>query len=336
MIALTSNHTSPRLLDAFANWIRPDEQTVKNIEKQADDIRKAMKARLEAEGIVVQSTPWSGSHKKKTNIRRFRRDGQTVVEGHDVDLPFILRPTMRDGKEVKTPLDKFFQIVKLEFPSNPPVRKKSSIYVEFKSTKLGYDLVPLLAVRGDDLTQILIRSDGELRKTSIQRHIDFVTKRSGTSNAKGVQFNDCVRLVKWLRDLRQFEKPTAREIPTFLLELLCGYAYDHCSVQKTFPGTLWQWFGFIGTVIRKRQRVSFGDGKPASSVRYEWEVLDSAIAENNVVAKWKKDQIDELAAWFDKLHQAMNEIIGADIAKNETLVKQKLVLLFGEPMKAMR
>lgn len=337
MVALNSKHASPRLVTAFVEWIRPDNQTVKNIEEQADQIRKKINARAAADGLVVQSTPWSGSFKKKTGIRRVRKDGQTIVEGHDVDLPFILRPTTRDGKEVTTPLDKFAHYVKLEFPSNPVTRKKSSIYVEFKSTKLGYDLVPLLAVPGDDLSQVVIRSDGERRKTSIQKHIDFVTTRSGTSNGKGVQFNDCVRLVKWLRDVRQFEKPTAREIPTFLLELLCGYAYDQCSVQKTFPETLASWFAHIGTVVRKRQRVSFGASSwGPSSVRAEWEVFDSAIAENNVVAKWKKDQIDELATWFEKLHQGMNEIIGLDIAGNDVLVKQKLVALFGDSMKQMR
>jgi Second Messenger Oligonucleotide or Dinucleotide Synthetase domain len=337
MVALTANHTSPRLLSAFVEWIRPDAQATQNIEVQAELIRKALKVRAEAEGLVVQSTPWSGSFKKKTGIRRLRRDGQTIVEGHDVDLPFILRPTTKDGKEVKTPLEMFARYAELEYPSNPRTRKRSSIHVEFKNTKIGYDLVPLLATPGNDLCQTLIRSDGERRKTSIQKHIEFVTTRSGSSNAKGVQFNDCVRLVKWLRDLRQFEKPTARRISTFLLEILCGYAYDQCSVQKTFPGTLASWFGFIGQVIRKRQRVSFGTPNTSpSSGRTEWQVFEPAFSEINIVGLWKKDQIDELAAWFEKLHQAMNEIIGADIAKNETLVKQKLVQLFGESMKAMR
>jgi Second Messenger Oligonucleotide or Dinucleotide Synthetase domain len=336
MVALGSKHTSPRMLTAFVESIRPDKQTNERIEEQAEQIRKKIKVRAEAEGLVVQSMPWSGSFKKKTGIRRLRQDGQTIVEGHDVDLPFLLRLTTKDGKEVKTPLDMFARFAELEYPSNPRTRKRSSIYLEFRNTKLGYDLVPLFAVPGDDLTQILVRSDGERRKTSIQRHIEFVTTRSGTSNAKGVQFNDCVRLVKWLRDLRQFKNKTAKEIPTFLLELLCGHAYDHCSVHKTFPETLASWFAHIGVVIRKRQRVSFGGDKPASSVRYEWEVLDPAFPENNVVAKWKKDQIDELATFFEKLHQSMNEVIGADIAGNEAVVREKLVGLLGDAMKPMR
>lgn len=337
MDALTAKHTSPRMLSAFVDWIRPDAQVIKNIEEQADQIRQKLKARAEAEGLVVQSMPWSGSYKKKTNIRRLRRDGQTLIEGHDVDLPFILRPTTKDGKEVKAPLEMFARYAALEYPSNPLTRNRSSVHVEFKNTKIGYDLVPLLAVPGDDLTQILIRTDNERRKTSIQRHIEFVTTRSGTSNAKGVQFNDCVRLVKWLRDMRQFQNSSSKRIPTFLLELLCGYAYDQCSVQKTFPDTLRSWFGFMGQMVRKRQRVSFGTPVSGpSSVRYEWDVLDSAMPENNVVAKWKKDQIDELASWFEKLHKAMNEIVGADIAGNEALVKEKLIALFGDSMKAMR
>lgn len=337
MIVLDSKHTSPRLLSAFVKWICPDAQATENIEKQADEIRQRIKVRAEADGLVIQSMPWSGSHKKKTGIRRLRRDGQTLIEGHDVDLPFILRPTTKDGKEVKTPLEMFARYAELEYPSNPRTRKRSSVHVEFRKPNLGYDLVPLLATPGNDLCQTLIRSDGERRKTSIQKHIEFVTTRSGTSNAKGVQFNDCVRLIKWLRDLRQFEKPSARKISTFLLEILCGYAYDKCSVQKTFPGTLALWFGFIGQVIRKRERVSFAAQTTSPiSGRTEWQVFEPAFSEINIVGSWKKDQVDELAAWFEKLQKAMNEIIGADIAGNEALVKEKLIALFGDSMKAMR
>jgi len=325
------------MLSKFVDWIRPEAQTVERIEKQAEEIRVAIKDRATADGLLVQTMPWSGSFKKKTGVRRFRRDGQTVVEGHDVDLPFIVSPKMRDGKDVKTLLDHFARYAEQAYPNNPRTRNRSSVHVEFKNTKLGYDLVPLLAVPGDNTTQILLRSDGERRKTSVQKHIEFITKRSGTSNALGVQFNDCIRLVKWLRDMRQSEKPTARRMPTFLLELLCAHAYDHCKVEKTFPETLAKWIGHIGKVVRNRQRVSFTDfvtQPPPSSGA--WGVFDPAFSDSNVVVKWKADQIDELATWFEKLHKTMNEVIGADIAGNETMVREKLVALFGEPMKPMK
>jgi hypothetical protein len=325
------------MLATFVESIRPENATVAHIEKQAPQIHAAMKERATADGLLIQSTPWSGSFKKKTGIRRYRRDGQTVVEGHDVDLPFIVSPKTRDGKEVKTLLDQFARYAEQAYPNNPRTRNRSSVHVEFKNTKLGYDLVPLLAVPGDNTTQILLRSDGERRKTSVQKHIEFITKRNGTSNAQGVPFNDCIRLVKWLRDLRQSERPTARRVPTFLLELLCAHAYDACKVEKTFPETLAKWFDFMGKTAKNRQRVSFTDfvtqSPPSSGV---WGVFDPAFSDSNVVGKWKVDQIDELATWFEKLQKATNEVIGADIAGSETMVRDKLVALFGEPMKSMK
>lgn len=334
---INTKSTSHVMLAKFVEWIRPEDATVKRIEKQAEEIRGAIKERATVDGLLIQASPWSGSFKKKTGVRRFRRDGQTVVEGHDIDLPFIVSPKTRDGKEVKTLLDQFARYAEQAYPNNPRSRSRSSIHVEFKNTKLGYDLVPLLAVPGDNTAQVLVRSDGERRKTSVQKHIEFITKRNGTSNAQGVQFNDCVRLVKWLRDIRQSKNPSARRVSTFLLELLCAHAYDHCKVAKSFPETLTQWLGHIGKVVRNRQRVSFTDFVPQSPPSSGmWGVFDPAFSDSNVVAKWKIDQIEELATWFEKLQKTMNEVIGADIAGSETMVREKLVMLFGEPMKAMK
>ena len=61
-------------------------------------------------------------------------------------------------------------------------RTQSSVWLEFAESKINYDLVPMLAVQGTDEEQILLRAGGERRRTSIQKHIEFVKTRTRKSN----------------------------------------------------------------------------------------------------------------------------------------------------------
>jgi len=184
-------------------------------------------------------------------------------------------------------------------------RPRAPIWLDFKSTKLSYDLVPMLAVQGDDEAQVLLRATGERRRTSVQKHIEFIRTRTAKSNelAGRVKFNEGVRLVKWWREMRQSQSQVLEEVPSILINLLCAKAFDEHGVDETYTETLSRWFGRIAHLVRQRKRVDFSDftcptSHPGSGF---WTVLDPVSPESNIVpSSWSNLQLEELAGWFEE------------------------------------
>jgi hypothetical protein len=337
MAKLSTKSTSHRWLINFVDWIKPDPKTEEKIREQADEIRRRIKGKAEDDGLTVRSTPWSGSFAKKTGLRRHMR-GDHEIEGQDVDLPFVVSPRTKEGENLDSLLDKFEKYAQASYPNTSRNPTKSSICLDFKATKLSYDLVPLLAVPGDDEAQVLVRKDGERRQTSVQKHIQFIKTRTDASNQQNgrVKFNEMVRLVKWWREMRQSESQVLNEVPTILIDLLCAKAFDELGVDETYTETLSRWFGVIANVVRNRRRVRFGDfGATGEEVTGSlWTVLDPVNARNNVVpTSWKNVQIQELATWFEEARDAMARVIAADTAGDDSAVREELVALFGSAVK---
>ncbi|MFO0762674.1 MAG: CBASS oligonucleotide cyclase [Byssovorax sp.] len=332
---LSNKSTSHVMLMNFVDWIRPEESTEEKIRKQADEIRDRIKGKASEDRLTVQSMPWSGSFAKKTGLRRHMR-GDHEVEGQDIDLPFVVSPKDEDGKALKSLLDRFERYAKESYPNTARTRTKSSICMDFVGTKLSYDLVPMLAVERDDNAQILIRNDGQRRKTSVQQHIDFIKKRTDESNKEPgrVKFNEGVRLVKWWREMRQADSAVLPEVPTMLIDLLCARAFDRMSVAETYTETLSQWFGLMANIIRGKKTVQWSKAPPAG-MKALWVVLDPVNEENNVVpSSWGNLQLDELTTWFENARDGMARVIAAEVAGQKTEVEEELTALFGGAVKA--
>lgn len=337
MVKLSTQSPSHGLLFRFVDWIRPEAKTEEAIRKQADDIRERIKGKANADGLTVRSTPWSGSFAKRTGLRRHMR-GHHEIEGQDIDLPFVVSPKTKEGENIDSLLDKFLKYAQATYPNTSRNPTKSSICLSFVATKLSYDLVPLLAVPGDDEAQILIRQDGERRQTSVQKHIQFIKTRTDKSNQVDgrVKFNEMVRLLKWWREMRQSESEALPEVPTILIDLLCAHAFDTLGVEETYTETLSKWLTLLAHVVRQKKRVRFGDfgtgGEEETSAI--WTVLDPVNRRNNVVpTAWKNLQIGELASWFEEARDALARVIAADVAGNDAAVKEELVALFGNAIK---
>jgi hypothetical protein len=335
---LSTKSASHRYLTNFVDWVRAEPNTEDKIREQAEDIRSRIKAKANDDGIVVRSTPWSGSFAKKTGLRRHKR-GNHEIEGQDIDLPFVVSPKDEEGKKLDKLLDRFDRYAAAVYPSTERTRTKSSICLNFKASKLSYDLVPMLAVEGDDLAQILIRADGEKRWTSVQQHISFIKTRTDKSNLLDgrVKFHEVVRLVKWWREMRQSESDVLGEVPTIIIDLLCAKAFDEHQVDETYTETLSRWFGRCAHIVRNRKRVDFKDfvDPSKSSSSGLWTVLDPVNSENNVVPKsWTNLQLDELAEWFEEARDAMARVITADTKGDETAAVAELVVLFGNAIKS--
>ncbi|NRD43295.1 CBASS oligonucleotide cyclase [Corallococcus exiguus] len=335
MTHLSNRSTLHRRMSSFVDWIRGGDKD-ELIIKQSGDIRDRISNQAEKDGLTVRSTPNSGSFAKKTGLRKHLL-GDSSVEGQDVDLPFVISPKHEDGTKIDELLGRFDRYAATCYPQTQRKRTRSSIQLDFVASKLRYDLVPMLAVAGDDEAQILLRGDGQRRRTSVQKHIDFVTRRNGASNALAgrVRFNECVRLLKWWREFRQDNARVIEDVPSILLDLLCAHAYDRCAVEETYAGTLARWFDLLAGTVRRRDLVAFADfgSRASASPGALWAVLDPVNADNNIASQWSSFQIDELGDWFEEGFDAINRAIAADHRGDDSESLKSLIELFGNPFK---
>ena len=190
-------------LSNFVGWIKPNPAREGDIRSQADRIRISVRSEASNDGLILRSTPQAGSFAKNTGLRR-HLPGGSVVEGFDVDIPFVISPKTKAQGEFQDLLRLFFRYAQAAYPNNSVELTKSSVKISFTGTRVYYDLVPMLAT-DDTQKQILIRSTGERIETSVQQHVEFVRSRCRSSNAEAgrVKFNECERLVKWWREFEQ-------------------------------------------------------------------------------------------------------------------------------------
>jgi hypothetical protein len=337
MAKLSTKSASHVRLTGFVDWIRAEPGTEEEICLQAADIRERIKAKASEDKLVIRSMPWSGSFAKNTGLRRHML-GNHQVEGQDVDLAFVVSPETTEGEDITSLLDRFERYAQGIYPRTSRNPTKCSVRLDFVSTKLSYDLVPMLAVAGDDERQVILRRDGVRRETSVQKHIEFVKTRTARSNEQDgrVKFNEAVRLVKWWREMRQSQSQILVDVPTVVIELLCAKAFDEHGVDETYTETLSRWFARIAHLVRQRKRVDFSDferqtGAPSSGL---WTVLDPVNAANNVVPpSWKNIELQELAEWFEDARDGMARVIAADTAGDEGEAESELIALFGNAVK---
>jgi hypothetical protein len=337
MINLSTRSDLHGRLCAFVEWIAQDPDREDAIREQADEVRGRIRGQADADGLTVRSTPNSGSFAKRTGLRRHQR-GNTVVEGQDVDLPFVVSPVTDEDEKLDSLLDRFDRYAAASYPKTKRDRTKSSVVLDFKGTGLRYDLVPMLAVPGTDKEQILIRRDGERRRTSVQQHIEFIRTRTTRSNDHPgrVKFNECVRLMKWWRCVREGASNSGLEVPSFLIDLLASAAFDRCGVDPTYAATLARWFSYLAHVVRTRTAVAFSDfAKPAAQPAGAlWTVLDPVANGNNVVSGWVGYQLDELAEWFEEGRDSWARILRMDAQQQDSACLAELEALFGSAFRA--
>jgi hypothetical protein len=318
-------------------WIAQDPDREDAIREQTDEVRARIRGQADADGLTVRSTPNSGSFAKRTGLRRHQR-GKTVVEGQDVDLPFVVSPVTDEDEKLDSLLDRFDRLAAASYPKTKRDRTKSSVVLDFKGTGLRYDLVPMLAVPGTDKEQILIRRDGERRRTSVQQHIEFIRTRTTHSNDHPgrVKFNECVRLMKWWRCVRVGASNSGLEVPSFLIDLLASAAFDRCGVDTTYAATLARWFQYAAHLVRARTAVTFSDfAKPAAQPPGTlWTVLDPVADGNNIVSDWVGYQIDELAEWFEEGRDSWARILRMDAQGQDSACLTELEALFGSAFRS--
>lgn len=335
MAQLSIRSTIHRRFCQFVPWIATDDDREDVIRRQSKEIRERIGGQAARDGLIVTSTPNSGSFAKNTGLRRHLTGG-SEVEGQDVDLVFVVNPMTKDQTKIESLLDRFERYANATYPTVARHPTKSSICLSFVSTRLSYDLVPMLATDNPD-EQILLRANGQQRRTSVEKHTDFICRRTNASNQlKGrVLFNECVRLFKWWREFRQSDNKQLPDVPTVVMDLLCAKAFDVCQVQTTYAETLAQWFSWAAHAVRKRQAITFTDYTNSASLPNTsgWVVLDPVNPDNNVVSAWTGWQIEEFTQWLEQSRDLMNSAIRYDLEGEDIESLRCLVQLFGTPFK---
>lgn len=316
-------------LSNFVDWIAPNPTTRDEITTRADNVRKAIRTRAEADKLTIQSTPRSGSFATKTGLRRHMR-GASEVEGQDVDLPFVVSPKTKDEEQLSVLLPRFEKYAAQAYPDTERETTKSSVRLKF-ADKVNFDIVPMFSTANPE-RQILVRQDGERRETSVQQHVEFIRSRNDKSNAIAgrVKFNEMVRLLKWWRCFRQDGARTITEVPSFLVNLLAAHSFDTRQVGDNYGETITDWFGFLARVVRKRSPVVFVPSTSTGSPI--WRVQDPVNAINNVADKWSGVMCDELADWFDESRDLMYEALVSFNDRRETDGMEALARVFGNPI----
>ena len=336
MSELTTRSLLHKRITNFVDWIKPDPQKHSEVKEKANKVRKNIRNKAEENGLIVESTPEAGSFSTHTGLRRHYR-GDSEVEGQDVDLPFVIKPETVDGEELNQLLDRFHKYAENSYPDTDKELTKSSVKLRF-ADNVNFDLVPMLAT-GNDKEQIIIRITGEEIKTSVQKHVKFITSRKSKSQDKKgrVKFNECLRLLKWWRDFQAANSYTLGGDDTphsFFINLLAAKAYDDLTVEETYAETLYKWSGYLAHTIENRQAIFFRDfNNPEVDDWSEWSVIDPVNPVNNVVNNWGNLEIEELGDWFNSARDDWSRIIHFDNDDEDAKSLEYLVKLFGNPFK---
>jgi len=314
----------------FGEWIAPEKETRDQIKAQADEIRNRIKAQAEQDGVTVTKTPYSGSFATKTGLRRHLR-GETTIDGQDVDIPFVVK---KDKETEFGPLmERFKGYAEKSYPKTKIEVTKSSVKLTFVGTNLTYDIVPMFDTEEND-RQVLIRENGDIIKTSIEKHREFIRSRTKkTKETEGVvAFNHMVRFLKWWREHKQQKTNDIILLPSFLINLLAAKALQECGVFTTYPQTLANWFSYLAHIVRDKETIWFNDnyGKPQPDSSKAWNVLDPVMPDNNIVKSWTGWQVSELADWLTESTEVINRAIAADMQGRDGDSLAHMQALFGK------
>lgn len=339
MNRLSIQSPSHRRIASFVEWLRTPGDREDKIKVQADEVRRRLQAKAERDRLVIRSMPFSGSYKKGTGLRRHMH-GDAEIEGQDVDIAIVIDPNSvpRDADRAGL-IARFLTYFQASYPDTEATSTRSSVRVSFVGTRIAYDLVPMLAVPDTDDQQMLFRSNGERRRTSIQDHIEFVRRRNKRSNDQPgrVKFNECVRLVKWWRHFCERGAQSIEEVPSVLVDLLCARAFDECGVAETYTETIGRWFTRIADLAARRVTVAFDDfGRGASRTRdaRQWAVLDPVNPDNNVLPMaWSNLHIGELCDWLATARDQWAELEALERTGETERARDVLIEVFGSPFK---
>lgn len=215
---------------------------------QVQRLREKLKSYIDQhEDFSLKKMILSGSLAKGTALRTLN-DIDVAVYISGADAP----------KDIKKLIDYLVERLRTAFPNFSPEQIKPQTYsvtVSFRTTELDVDVVPIL-YDGDPnwYGNLVSQDDGSFLKTSIPRHIEFISKRK---KAQEKHFSQVVRLVKFWASRLKVEKDDFR-FKSFMIELILAKLCDQGLDLSDYPEALQHFFTYIAKTGLKDQ-ISFND-----------------------------------------------------------------------------
>ena len=228
---------------------------------------------------------------------------------NDADVAVYVQSAPSDADELLPWLVGKLQTAFPNFNPDQVVVQDRSVRVDFRSSGLSVDVVPVYAdkAKGGDWGYLLSQEDGEKLRTNIAHHRDFITKR----RKENPGYAQVVRLLKWWVRLRKANN-TDFGFKSFLVELVLAKLADNGEELDDYPEAMASFFTYIAKTGFSEQ-IKFSDyaseaGMPGAC-NDPIRVFDPVNPDNNVARKYDESKrkiiVDECIAAGDAIDAAL-------------------------------
>lgn len=255
-------------------------EDVKQYRDQVGRLRTRLKEYIDAHpdyGFV--KSLHSGSLAKGTALKTL----------NDMDVAFYVEKSDAPGDEnslLSWMEERLREAVKpLGLKDDQVYREAHCVRLEYRTSGLNVDVVPVLYEGEDDDVGYLITRTGERVKTSVKLHREFIKKRK---DAHVDDFAQVVRLVKWwIRQLKLRDDDF--RFKSFLAELICAHLADGGLDMSDYHEALERFFAYI-VQSELKERIAFTDYyllDELPQTRFaEIEIYDPVNADNNAASRY--------------------------------------------------
>lgn len=191
-------------------------------------------------------------------------------------------------------------------PNDQIVTNTHCVTVRFARTGLGVDVVPVLYEGAPNDVGFLVSKDtGDLLKTSVRQHLDFIR---GRKKAHPKDLAQLIRFAKWWAR-QQRKRDAAFKCKSFMLELLWVHLADGGLPLDDYPAALERFFAFIVNGGFDDQ-IAFTDFHPASDLPDRGsaaiQIIDPVNFRNNVAEHYQAPDRDRLVAAAQEAFDAIS------------------------------
>jgi hypothetical protein len=224
------------------------------------------------------------------NIKKFLKTGSlrkgTVLRpkgdfGVDADVAVYLNANGASAYDLANLHDRIRRLLTKIYPTKKPedfVVQPRTLGIEFRTSGLEMDLVPLLAIDGPDDYgwQPSSRGDAPV-KTSVPKQLEFIrTRKQAYTN-----FTALVRLLKSWRNFHDLDD----SFRSFTIELIASHLQDTRGTPSSLEEGLLRFFLYVAE-SELRTPISFKEcGTPKIFPKQRVVILDPCNADNNVASR---------------------------------------------------
>ena len=198
----------PSVATCFENMLRNVTPTDDETE-QAIRSHRYMRRRLEHRPWIL-GTFLTGSYKRKTAIHPM----------NDVDVFCVVDPDWA-AKFARCPviIHKYVQrALQSIYPYTRIIRQRHSLGVDFRTQRIGYDVIPAIQIEDSGYPRFLI-----VRREPWPRRGKFILSSPGAveNEKEDANHRSGRRMLKMIRLMKQWNRKNNKQLKNFHLELLC-------------------------------------------------------------------------------------------------------------------